>query len=76
MFSPLILSQTTNYRLSQTERWQATFLSFMKMVKCSPKGFKTLWEMEKSLQVISPFPSVFKRFVQQTHENQGLFGKG
>ena len=25
---------------------------------------------------ISPFPSVFKRFVLQTRKNQGLFGKG
>ena len=29
-----------------------------------------------SLQAISPFSTVFKRLVLQTHKNQGLFGKG
>ena len=28
------------------------------------------------LQVISPFPSIFKRFVLQTCKSKGLFGKG
>ena len=28
------------------------------------------------LRTISPFPSVFKRLVLQTHKNRGLFGKG
>ena len=45
----------------------------MNMVKCSPKGWKTLWEKDK--RAIYPFPSVFKRLVQQTRKNQGLFGK-
>ena len=29
-----------------------------------------------SLRAISPFPSVFERFVLQIRKNQGLFGKG
>ena len=48
------------------------------MAQSSPKGWKTLWAKEKLL-VTSNFSfahSVFKRLVLQTHENQGLFGKG
>ena len=48
----------------------------MKMVEFFSKK-KTLWEKEKLL-VTSNFSfsySVFKRLVQQTRENQGLFGK-
>ena len=43
-----------------------------------PNRWKTLWEKEKLL-VTSNFSfscSVFKRLVQQTRKNQGLFGKG
>ena len=29
-----------------------------------------------SLRAISPFPTVFKRLVEQTRKKQGLFGKG
>ena len=39
-------------------------------------GRKHYREKENSLRAISPFPSVFKRFVLQTRKNQGLFGKG
>ena len=48
------------------------------MAECSVNGSKTLCEKEKLL-VTSNFSfshSVFKRFVLQTRENQGLFGKG
>ena len=48
------------------------------MAECSINGLKTLCEKEKLL-VMSNFSfshSVFKRLVLQTHENQGLFGKG
>ena len=48
------------------------------MAESSPKGHKTLWEKEKLL-VTSNFSfshSVFKKFVLQTHKDQGLFGKG
>ena len=48
------------------------------MAESSLKGYKTLWEKEKLL-VTSNFSfshSVFKRLVQQTRKNQGLFGKG
>ena len=43
-----------------------------------PNRWKTLWEKEKLL-VTGNFSfscSVFKRLVQQTRKNQGLFGKG
>ena len=47
------------------------------MAESSPKGLKTLWKKEKLLITSnSPYPSVFKTLVLQTHENQGLFGKG
>ena len=42
------------------------------------KKVETLWKKEKLL-ITSNFSfshSVFKRLVQQTHKNQGLFGKG
>ena len=48
------------------------------MAESFPDGYKTQWEKEKLL-VTSNFSfshSVFKRLVQQTHKNQGLFGKG
>ena len=46
--------------------------------KFSIRKEKTLWEKEKLL-VLSNFSFyhiAFKRFVLQTHKNQGLFGKG
>ena len=57
---------------------QTTILNLMKMAGRSPKGWKTLGEMEKLL-VTSNFSltySVFKRLVLRTSKNQGLFGKG
>ena len=47
------------------------------MAESPPKGKKTLWEKEKLLVTsnFSFFHSVFKGLVQQTHKNQGLFGK-
>ena len=48
------------------------------MVESYPTVKKTMWEKEKLL-VTSNFsfnPSVFRRLLLQTHENQGLFGKG
>ena len=50
----------------------------MKMAESFPNMYKTLWEKEKLL-ITSNFSfshSVFKRLVQQTSKNQGLFGKG
>ena len=48
------------------------------MAQSSPKRYKTLWEKEKLLVTSNFFffHSVFKRLVQQTRKNQGLFGKG
>ena len=50
----------------------------MKMPKSSPEGQKTLWEKEKLLVMSNFFfsLSVFKRLLQQTFKNQGLFGEG
>ena len=48
------------------------------MADSSLNGWKTLWE-KKKLPVTSNFSffySVFKRLVQETRKNQGLFGKG
>ena len=56
---------------------EMTILNLMKMAESSPIGKKTLWEKEK-LFVMSYFSfshSVFKRLVQHTLKNQGLFGK-
>ena len=50
----------------------------MKMAESTSNGLKTWWEKEKLL-VTSNFSfslSVFKGLVLQTHQNQGLFGKG
>ena len=50
----------------------------MKMADSSLKWLKTPCEKEKLLVTsnLSLSYSVFKRLVLQTHENQGLFGKG
>ena len=57
----LILSQATSFRLLQTER------------VCRKQCGK---RRNRLLQAISPFPSVFKRFVLQTRKKQGLLRKG
>ena len=75
----LTLSQTTNFRLLQTERvCRRQFPNFTKMAENYPNRKKTLWEKDKLL-ITSNFSfshSVFKRLVLQTRKNQGLFGKG
>ena len=76
---PLTLSQTTNFRLFQTEKLcRRQFQIFITIAESSPNGYKTLWEKEKLL-VTSSFSfshSVFKRLVLQTRKSKGLFGKG
>ena len=50
----------------------------MKIAESLPNRKKSLWEKEQLL-VMSNFSfshSVFKSHIQQTHKNQGLFGKG
>ena len=73
----LTLSQTTNFRLFQTERnGKRQFQILITIAERSPNGYKTLWEKEKLL-VTSNFSfshGVFKRLVLQTRKNQGLFG--
>ena len=71
-------SQTTNSRLFQAKEFVDNNLSLMKMAESSPKGYKKMWEKKKSL-VASNFSfsrSVFKRLVQRTQKNKGLFWKG
>ena len=48
------------------------------MGESSPNGKKALWEKEKLLTTsnFSFSYSAFKRLVQKTLENKGLFGKG
>ena len=68
------LSQTTNFRLFQTQRlMQTIILNLMKMVESSPKGQETLWKKQKLL-VMSNFSlshSVFKRLVLQIRKDKG-----
>ena len=75
----LTLSQATNFRLFQTERvWRRKFQIWWKWHKLLQMGRKHCGEKEKLL-LTSNFSfsnSVFKSLVLQTHENQGLFGKG
>ena len=71
----LTVSQTSNFRLFQTETLQTTISTLMKMAESS---LKTPWEKEKLLIKSNfSFPhSVFKRLFLHTCKNQGLFGKG
>ena len=65
-FHVLTLSQTTNFRLFQTER-------------VCRQQFQIWWKLNKVLQMGSNFcfsHSVFKGLVLQTCKNKGLFGKG
>ena len=69
----ITLSQTTNFRLFQTER----VCRRRKWKKVLPMGRKH-WKSEK-FPFTSNFSyshSVFKSFVLQTHKTQGLYGKG
>ena len=80
MVKGLILSQTTNLRLFQTERFcRRQFQNLTKMTQSASNQYKTLWEKEKLL-VMSNFSfshSVFKRTcTAEDTQNQGLFGKG
>ena len=45
----LTLSQTTNFRLFQTESLPMTISNLLKMAESSPNRLKTLWEKEKLL---------------------------
>ena len=42
----LAVSQTTLFRIFQTESLQTIISNLMEMTEGSPKGWKTLWEME------------------------------
>ena len=69
----LTLSQTTHFRLLQPERVdRRQFQIWWKWQKALQMGRKRCGKRRNcSLQAISPFPSVFKRLVLQTRENQG-----
>ena len=72
------LSQTTNFRLVQTERVCRRQLRLDENGKKFSKRVKTLWEKEKLLSTsnFSFSHSVFKRLVLQIGKNQGSCGKG
>ena len=74
----LTVSQTTNFSVFQTERVCRQIPNLMEIAESFPNDLKTLLEKEKSLVMRNFFfsHSVFKRLVQQTCKNQGLFGKG
>ena len=72
------LSQTTNFRLFQTERiCRQQFWTEWKRQKVLQMDRKHCGKRRNcSLRAISPFPAVFfKTLVLQTRKNQGLFGK-
>ena len=75
----LTLSQTTNFRLFQTETvCRRQFLIWWKWQKGLQAGKKHCGK-KRILLVTSNFSfshSVFKRLELRTRENQGLFGKG
>ena len=76
--SLLTLSQTTNFRIFQTERFTDDDFKFDEYGRKFSKWVENTGEKEKFL-VTSNFSfshSVFKRIVLQTRKNQGLFGKG
>ena len=73
----LTLSQTTNFRLFQTQKSLQTIIltdeigrKFFKQVE------NTVGKGEILTSNFSFSHGVFNRLVLQTHENQGLFGKG
>ena len=79
----LTLSQTTNFRLFQTDKsLQTTISNLLKMVESSPKRKKKkrrklLWEKKKLLVTSNFFfsHSIIKRIVLKTRKNKSLFAK-
>ena len=74
----LTLSQTTNFRLFESQRLQMTISNLIKMAENFSNELRTLWEKEKLLVMnnFSFFHGVFERLVLQTGKNRGLFRKG
>ena len=74
----LTLSQTTNFRLFQTQVFSDdNFEPYENGRKFSERIEKHCGKRRNcSLRTISPFPIVFSRLVLQTRKKQGLFGKG
>ena len=77
-FYVLTLSQTTNFRLFQTERvCRRQFQICGKWQKALQTGRKHCGKRRNcSLRAISPFPTVFSKTCPADTNNQGLFGKG
>ena len=64
----LTLSQTTNFRLFQTERVCRRNLNLMKMEESSPKSRKHCGKSRNcSLRAISTFPAVFSKDLYCRH---------
>ena len=75
--SNLILSQTTNFRIFQTERLvRQQFQLWWKWQQVFQKGRKHCWNRRnRSLWAISPFPTVFPKDLYGRHVKT-IFGKG
>ena len=73
----LNLSQTTTFRLFQTDKTLQTILSLMNMTEKSPNGQKTLGEKEKLLVTsnLSFSHSVFKRLYSRHIKKKGSCGR-
>ena len=80
MFSivSITLSRMINFRLFLTVRvCKRQFQILWKWLKVFQTARKQCGKRRNcTLRAISPFSPVFSRLVQQTHKNQGLFGKG
>ena len=75
----LTLSQTTNFRLFQTQRClQMTIFNLMKMAESPPLGRKHCGKRRNcSLQTSSPFPTVFTNDLYCRHiKSRACLGKG
>ena len=74
----LTLSKTTNFSSSKLKEFADDNFRYDENGRnFSTRVVKHYGKMRNcSLGAISPFPSVFKRLVQETHKTQGLFGKG
>ena len=54
-----------------------TISNLMKIAESSSNGWKTLWEKEKLLRAISPFPAMFSKDLYSRHvKTSACFGKG
>ena len=68
-----------NLDFCKLKELQTTISNLTKMTESFPKGYKTLWEKERtySLRAIPPLPTDFSKDVRYRHvKTRGFFGKG